>query len=376
MGSSAPKATKPKDIATAATSSGIGTAVANTWLGNMNESNPYGASSVFQSGTQSYTDPYTGRTYEIPTFTRQTTLNDAQKGIFNANQSATANTASAANLASKNLGSMFSKSIDLSGAPAPEVPTLQTSYETDFSADRQKVEDALMARLNPQLDRDRQARETDLSNRGIAIGSDAYTRAMSDFGQNTNDARIAAILNAGQEQSRLAGLSRDAATFGNTAKTGQYGLAAGERARQMDEQTGLRNQQLSETQQLMASGQASMPSFTGSGNMGQIGQTDVAGLISNYDQQRLNAYNQKQSNIGGMLGGLAGLFSLSDARAKDDIEKIGQTNDGLGLYSYRYKGSPQTQVGLMAQDVKKKKPKAVMTGADGLMRVDYKKALS
>ena len=117
----------------------------------------------------------------------------------------------------------------LSGAPQPNVPTLQDSYITDFSADRTKVEDALFSRLNPQLERDRASLETSLANKGVKLGSAAYDRAMTDFGQTTNDARTAAILAAGQEQSRLANLARDAAMFGNQAKTGQYGLTAGER---------------------------------------------------------------------------------------------------------------------------------------------------
>jgi hypothetical protein len=351
MGSKQPKPTDPRSIADATTSSGIGTAIANTWLGNMSETGPLGSTSVAQTGTQSYTDPYTGRTYSLPTFTRNTTLNPVQQDILNNNQAATLKTASAGYEASKDLMGTFSNPISLAGAPDPT---------QDFSADRQKVEDALMARLNPQLDRDRQSLETNLANRGISIGSDAYTRAVGDFGQTTNDARIAAILNAGQEQNRL------------------YGLSSAERTRQMQEQIGLRNQQLNETQQLMGGGQASMPSFMG-GNAGQIAPTNIAGLINNYDQQRMQGYQQQQSNMGGLLGGLgslAGMFMLSDERAKEDIEKVGKTKDGLGLYSYRYKGSPTTQVGLMAQEVKKKKPDAVMTGSDGLMRVNYKKALS
>lgn len=378
MGSKAPKPTDPRNIADASTSTNIGTAVANTWLGNMSENTPYGSTSVTQSGSTKYTDPYTGRSYDLPTFTRNTTLSPTQQGIFDANQQSVSNVAGAARDATWNLRGSLGQPVNLSGAPQPNVPTLQDSYITDFSADRAKVEDALFSRLNPQLERDRAALETSLANKGVKLGSAAYDRAMTDFGQTTNDARMQAILAGGQEQSRLANLARDAAMFGNSAATAQYGLTAGERARQMEEQFALRNQSLSEAQGLMGMGQPSMPSFMG-GNAGQIAPTNVAGLISQYDQQKMNAYNQKQSNTGGLLGSigsLAGMFMLSDARAKDDIEKVAETKDGLGLYSYRYKGSPTTQVGLMAQEVAKKKPGAVATGADGLMRVNYKKALS
>ena len=77
-----------------------------------------------------------------------------------------------------------------------------------------------------------------------------------------------------------------------------------------------------------------------------------------------------------LIGGLGGLFALSDERAKEDKKKIGKTKDGLGIYSYRYKGDPETRIGLMAQEVAKKKPGAVATRRDGLMAVDYREALS
>jgi hypothetical protein len=374
MGGSSPKPTDPRSIAAAQTSSGIGTAVANTWLGNMNETNPYGSTTTTQTGSQSYTDPYTGQTYNIPTFTRNTTLDPTQQEILNNQNAANLYTARAGNEASQNLMTAVRNPMLPNKAPDPTVPTLQTSYETDFSADRQKVEDALFSRLNPQLERDRTALESSLANKGVKLGSAAYDRAMQNFGQTTNDARTAAILNAGQEQSRLAGLTRDAAMFGNDALTSQYGLTAGERNRQMQEQLTLRNQSINEAAALRGGGSVTMPSFMG-GNTGQIPTTDVAGLIGQYDDQRTQAYQQKQSNIGNMLGSVASILALSDARAKEDIEKIAETKDGMGLYSYRYKGDPKTQIGLMAQEVAKKKPKAVAVGGDGLMRVNYKEAL-
>jgi len=104
------------------------------------------------------------------------------------------------------------------------VPDLRTSYVDDFSADRSRVEDALFSRLNPQLQRDRSAMETQLSNQGIKLGSAAFDRAMNQFDQKSNDARMGAILAGGQEQSRLAGLARDQAMVGNNASGQQFSM--------------------------------------------------------------------------------------------------------------------------------------------------------
>jgi len=73
----------------------------------------------------------------------------------------------------------------------------------EYGADRQRTEDALYGRINPQLESDRAALEQRLANQGIAIGSQAYSAAMGDYGRQANDARYGAIMNAGQEQQRL-----------------------------------------------------------------------------------------------------------------------------------------------------------------------------
>jgi len=79
-----------------------------------------------------------------------------------------------------------------------------------------------------------------------------------------------------------------------------------------------------------------------------------------------------------LFGGVLGLGSnliLSDERAKTDIKKIGQLDDGQNIYKYHYLGENQPmQVGLMAQEVEEKKPEAVVE-INGLKLVNYEKAL-
>jgi hypothetical protein len=61
----------------------------------------------------------------------------------------------------------------------------------------------------------------------------------------------------------------------------------------------------------------------------------------------------------------------SDIRLKRDIGEVGRLSNGLGLYRYRYVWSDETYVGVMAQEVEKIDPDAVVRGADGFLRVDY-----
>lgn len=74
---------------------------------------------------------------------------------------------------------------------------------------------------------------------------------------------------------------------------------------------------------------------------------------------------------GGGAGGGDG--KLSDRRAKQDIEKVGELHDGLPVYKYRYIGDNVFQIGLMAQDVEKVNPDAVGEWS-GFKTVDYGKA--
>jgi hypothetical protein len=84
--------------------------------------------------------------------------------------------------------------------------------------------------------------------------------------------------------------------------------------------------------------------------------------------------------LGGMklLGGLFSMFS--DDSAKTDKEKVGELDNGLGVYAYRYKNDPKSYpktVGLMASEVEKVKPQAVkrMPGKKGKKIVDYANAM-
>jgi len=63
----------------------------------------------------------------------------------------------------------------------------------------------------------------------------------------------------------------------------------------------------------------------------------------------------------------------SDVRLKRDITRIGQLDNGLSLYSYRYLWSDTVYVGVMAQEVALGMPSAVVKGDDDYLSVDYSK---
>lgn len=61
---------------------------------------------------------------------------------------------------------------------------------------------------------------------------------------------------------------------------------------------------------------------------------------------------------------------LSDERVKDNITPVGKLENGLPVYTFRYKGDPVTRLGLVAQDVEKVKPEAVRE-VGGVKTVNY-----
>jgi hypothetical protein len=334
LGKKAPKPTDPKLTSAATTGTNISTAIANAYLTNMNETGPDGTKTFDQTGMMSVTDPYTGKTYQIPRFSVTTTLSPEQQAIKDQQNSADLNLATLGNNLSGQLG---------------------TKLTGNFSLGNEAVESRLFdlgrKRLDPMFAQRDEDLRTRLANQGIKAGTAAYDREMALLGQQQNDA-FNNLLLQGRGQASQELLAED-------------------------------NQRINQISALLSGGQVSMPNFMTGANVMGAATTDNAAIIGNYDNARMEAWKANQGAFGGLLGGMGGLFeglgtaglSLSDERAKTDKERIGETEDGMGIYSYRYKGSPKKQIGLMAQEVQKKKPQAVRRGADGLLRVNYAEAL-
>lgn len=125
-------------------------------------------------------------------------------------------------------------------------------------------------------------------------------------------------------------------------------------------------------------------SQVGAGTLQQ--QTEQAGKTALYNQfMQEQAYPfqvaQFLANIAMGTGALSGntttttypMGFFSDERLKEDIKTIGKTFDGQDIIKYRYKDSPETHIGLSAQQTEKHHPEAVGLLA-GFKTVDYDKA--
>lgn len=442
----APEAPDPQETAAAQTGTNVSTAIANANLGNVNQVTPYGNLNYSKTGSYEWTDPSTGQKYNVPTFTATTTLSPEQQKILDQNNQTNLNLSTVGNAQSARLGELLSTSLSLNDLPKggdaskltmpnyqqfQNGPQLQTdvkdagaitkTYGTDFSADRQRVEDALFARANPQLEKDRANLETSLVNQGVRRGSDAWATAMDEYNRSVNDQRTSILLNAGQEQTRLANLEAQRAGFENAAQQQQYqqnyanagfGNSAQQqmfsnkntvtgqnnalqdanlnaqlaqfnaqnqqRSNAMNEAFATRNQGLNEVIGLATGAQVQSPSFVNT-NMPSIPTTDYAGIVNQGYQNELGAYNSQMSQYNSILGGLFGLgaagIKASDRRLKRDVRRVGTYRNGLPKYAFRYHWSDRQYFGVMSDDVRKVRPDAVVR-IDGYDAVNYRKALA
>lgn len=261
MSSKPPDPTPPRETSAATTGTSVSTAIANAFLQNMNETGPNGTRTFDQTGDYTFTDPYTNETYTIPRFSLTETLSPEQDAIRRQQESASLNLAT--------LGS------DLSATLGQQ---LTGNFQLGNEATESRLFELGRSRLDPMFaNRDEDLR-TRLANQGIKAGSQAYDREMSLAGQQQNDAYNQLLLQGrGMASQEL--LTED-------------------------------NQRINQISALLSGGQVSQPNFTGNAQVNPIQTTDNAAIIGNYDNQRMNQWQQNQAAWGSGIGALGGLFAL------------------------------------------------------------------
>jgi hypothetical protein len=427
----APQPPNPYQTAAAQTGTNVSTGVANAFLNNVNQNTPQGSLSYDVTGSHSWQDPSTGQTYNIPRFTSTQSLSPNEAQIKNFSDNTRLTTGKAAWDSSQRLYNLLGTEFNPmaqgpqagSAAGILGAPQAKLSYDSggpiqrefgdagkiqgadDFSADRLRVEDSLMQRINPQLQRERSNIEQRLADQGIRYGSQAYASAMDDYNRQATDTRFGAINQAGQEQARMVGMSQAAqqqmydqlmgrGSFANAAQAQQNAQNAGAagfyntgaqqqlgqqqsgfnaqnaaRNQYMQEAYQARNQPMNEVAALASGSQVQNPNWLNT-PQSQIATTDIGGLINqNFAQQQQNyqtSMNSWNATMGGLLGLGAGALK-SDERSKENIVPMGSvfaaTPEGerkkLPISEWSYKGDPERHVGPMAQDVEKIDKRAV-----------------
>ena len=233
----------------------------------------------------------------------------------------------------------------------PATNTLNTTYGQQMqgvlgslfggtNADKQAADSvygAFSDRYEPIFERQTNNLQDRLVNQGISVGSEAYSRAMSDMSQTQNDARQQAMYQAQQ---------------------------AGQQARNNEIQNNLN----------IFSAFNPLNGYAGSSAQGSTEMYD------NLYNSQLNAYNAQQQAKQNMAQGWLNLGSaglnlgmglFSDARIKENLRPVGQLFNGLTVYAFNFPGEAVTRIGLVAQEVQQHIPQAVSQTEEGLLMVDY-----
>lgn len=216
--------------------------------------------------------------------------------------------------------------------------------------------------LAPMEQQRQQQRQTLLNTLREQLGpgaemSTAGMQALTRFDSETNQ------LASNQQQQALSGLGGLAAQF-NTTRPDMLRQAAGLSGLAADRFGVAQNQ----ANTLFAARQPMFQSaggqFTGDLMRGQYRQ----GMGQQMQEQA--AQQQQQA----MEMGASMFAMMSDSRMKEDIEELPESLFvEVPTYVFRYKGTDEWKIGVMAQDLLAKNPKhpAVTTGKDGYYRVDY-----
>lgn len=229
-------------------------------------------------------------------------------------------------------------------------PFDQSALPREMVNSDQTGQDAIMSRLQPQIEQDREALASQLANQGITLGSEAWQNAQRQQGQKENDLRTQAALR---------------------------GIDIGQQARQqaIQEQAFFRNEPINTLNAVRTGAQVQSPTFSGTPQQATTGGPDLLGGVGSQYSSALGQANAeaaaKSNQAAGAASLIAALFA-SDRRLKTNIKRIGTHNTGIGIYTWTYVwGEPG--VGVMADEVEKVIPDAVHTGPHGYKMVDYSK---
>lgn len=132
-------------------------------------------------------------------------------------------------------------------------------------------------------------------------------------------------------------------------------------------------QYLTQTEMGLGGRKAGIATGTGQQLAGMAQQT--GSQLAQAQQAAASQRGQKKGGAGQLAGTLAGAgaAAFSDERLKENIVPVGKLDNGLTVYSFNFKGSNVTQIGLIAQEVQKVNPSAVQDGGE-FLKVDYKEA--
>lgn len=214
----------------------------------------------------------------------------------------------------------------------------------------------MLSRVGTDVGRDRERTSARLIAQGIPVGSEAYNRQMEQLDRQMTDAR---------QQAEIAATGQAVAEQNAGMDVRRQGIQEALLERQTP---------LNEISAFRTGSQVQQPQFQAYGQMPFTGGPDIFGAAQSQGQYDIGAYNVEQSGTNALFGGLAtlgGAAIMSDKRLKENIKEVASLPSGIPVYEYNYIWSDKPEIGVMAQDVLKVIPEAVVMTNSGYYAVHY-----
>lgn len=273
-GESAPAAPDYTGAANQTAASNLRAAQSAVAANRVNQFTPYGNLQYFQTGTDSQGNPLWSATQSVAPGL-QNAVTASQKALSNYQYSP------------------FEANVN----------PLQTSVNPDVIGQEgwDKATNAIMQRLNPQIESQNRMSDQALANQGIMPGSQAYNQAKQQLAQQQNDLLTQASLAGSQVQNQMYNQALANAQLGNQANQIGYG-------QQLNAYTTNLASPLTYAQSVKS---LATPNFINPAQQQTTSGADILGATNASYQNQLANYNAEQARNTQMLSGLMGLGGMA-----------------------------------------------------------------
>lgn len=210
----------------------------------------------------------------------------------------------------------------------------------------------------------RRGAEDRIGDVSASIRGDAWNRGL-EAAQSDRSTQMSALGTAASAYGNLAGMGMDAMAQGTAAGYGAYDrINAANGMEQLDRQ----GQLDADYNRWQGEDERQWDILNRYNSIVGGSQWGTSGNSSGTSRSR-----QTGGIFGQIVGALAtaGSVAASDPRLKENIRKVGEMADGLGVYTYTYINSDEPQVGVMSPEVEKLRPWALGPVVSGFQTVDY-----
>jgi hypothetical protein len=222
---------------------------------------------------------------------------------------------------------------------------IQTGYgpSDNFSADRQRVEQSMFERVNPQIQQDESRLRQQLADQGIRYGQSAYANAYDPFNKGVTDTRLGIVAAGGQEQQRMNQMAQQLAQFQNAAQQQGYAQQQGlanfwnQAQQQREGQNAARSAFYNQAQGQLFGQSAQQAGFYNQALAQQLGQ--ASSIFNAQNQQRNQALQEAYQQRNQPINEISALLSGSQVQAPQFINAQRNTiptTDVAGLINQNF----------------------------------------